>query len=1214
MKYNKELTDSFYRDHFSIPRSMADCQILAFLSFDEFLNINNVSFTTDCFTLSIGSLHFQQGLRHNILLPGSTTEDPLVSLILTSYRLSGSPYKFGRFSFLNPHNGPVLKVMHSSSINKMIGTLYSVNISLLNSHSFSNMSIANNQMTFQAQAKVFMNYDTRIIGSLTTNNSANIELDGEFIGTFRSDISSYISQHLRNELNDVIKTSNRAIDSVRISEKWRDELYLQLTDNNNNLSQEKKRLKQDNKSLIKLKTDTNDALDNLTIALESYIVNNDTLSLNELLCNNIDVCNNECHLRLSCQPYNNNITFSVPGSCNEYELASHIVKQVKVVLIEEWQEQIQCQSCWKTKWHKFLYFSQTQCCNKIKVRVLDMNQYKLQYVNSAVNESTLRSCIAINNTQSYDTLNCREEVSCYHEVTNTSCFNVIAGCFQELGEYFATANSTISQLYSTYLNALLKEEEMKLIIARKDAKIYRLRENTELLESLFHTANQSYHTNVKANESLFEETDSLIPFVSSFDTQPVREIDILEVTNISFQFSLTNYTPAILPIEISYSMLDTGEEHSFIEMVNFLQPQELILRHLSASILESYVFLVRGAKRHKRDNHEAMASSFSSSIKFHDTCLQIKGSNLYIKQILELLGQSFAEFNSTVSVINATAYINESQDGIPPIIVAQYNLIKADVSKQSHSLIQLLKNNSFASWQAQIEAIHSSITPLELFGCSSYLDCIGGVANELEDILEDTSGAVQELSQLRQIKDIILQVACNKSLSYSRAHDALKQLLTVTESNVVIEQWCTEPPIITTHPPSSVSIEINSSIELSCTASSSLMYYWVKDNITIPGSNSNKLMLNNVKLEDEGEYRCVAVNDAGSSASIPSLVNIIMKPILNLTLPSRAYVHEDDTRGFQLTCDAYGIPAPGWMWFYKESEAYNWTLISNSSSNVLTFKDIGFDDEGWYHCVAFNPAGGVTSTPVFLNVLSMVTPTIQYTFVLMLSGARKEWVQPIIDLLVSETNISALVTGGSLTVFSGNITSVSFTIQTDNTTLFDEMSNVNNELDELATQMMYSVSQLEQDKDALLLLLQRNNQLAFSLEDSAQSVSLIDYTIGPRTFTCSKEYQLDSGHLKCGMSIILKLLLHLKFPIFIVACRPGSYGQVYMRSFVESETIGEYIEELVPQCLECPVGTYQENEGQSNCVSCPANYGTSRTGSASVSDCKGIALYVIIIC
>lgn len=1131
LKFDEELTDSFYRDHFSIPQSVADCQILTFLSFDESLNINNVSFTTDCFTLSIGSLHFQQGLRHNILLPGSTAQAPFVSLIITSYQISDSLYRFGRFSFFNTNNGPALKVMYSSSINKMTGTLYSVNISLLNSHSLSNISIAHNQMTFQAQAIVFMNYDARIIGSLATNNSVNIELNGEFIGTFRSDVSSYISQHLRNELNDVIKRSNSAIDSVEISEKWRDELYLQLTDNNEKLLQEEKQVKEDNKSLIELKANTNDALNNLTIALASYIVNNDTLSVNELLCNNIDACNDECNPRLSCQPYINNVTFSVPGSCNEYKLASHIVRQVKVVLMEDWQEQIQCQSCWKTQWHKFLYFSQTQCCNKIKVRVLDMKRYKIQYVNSTANESTLQPCIVNNNTQLYDTLNCREEISCYHQITNASCFNNLASCLQELGESFASINSTISQLYSTYLNALLKEEEMKQIIARKDTKIYRLRENTELLESLFHTANQSYHTNIKANESLFEETDALIPFVSSFDTRPVTEIDILEITNISFQFTLTNYTPAILPIEISYSILDTGEEHSFIEMVNFLQPRKLILRQLSGSVLESYVLLVRGTRRQKRDNHESMTFTFSSSIKFHDTCLQIKGSNLYIKQILELLSQSFAEFNSTLSLINATTmqpYTNgESQNGIPPILATQYNLTKADVSKHSNSMIELLKNNSFASWQAQIEAIHSSIGPLELFGCSSYLDCIGSITNQLEDILEDTSDAVQELSQLRQIKDIILQVAYNKSLWYNEAYDALKQLLTVTESNAVIEQWCTEPPVITIHPPSSVSIEINSSTELSCTASSSLLYYWVKDNITIPGSNSNKLMLTNVGLEDEGEYWCVAVNGAGSSASIPSLVNVIMKPILNLTLPSRAYVHEEDIRGFQLTCDAYGIPTPGWMWFYKEIEAHNWTLISNSSSNVLTFNDIGLDDEGWYQCVAFNPAGDVTSAPVFLNVLSTVTPTIQYSFVLALSGAREDWVQPIIDSLVLETNISGLVTIGSVTVFGGNITSISFAIQNDNTTLFEGMGNANNELDELATQIMSSVSQLEQDKEALLLLLQRTNQLTFSLEDGTQSVSLIDYTIGPRTFTCSKEYQLDSDHLTCGMSIIIsKLLLH----------------------------------------------------------------------------------------
>lgn len=75
--------------------------------------------------------------------------------------------------------------------------------------------------------------------------------------------------------------------------------------------------------------------------------------------------------------------------------------------------------------------------------------------------------------------------------------------------------------------------------------------------------------------------------------------------------------------------------------------------------------------------------------------------------------------------------------------------------------------------------------------------------------------------------------------------------------------------------------------------------------------------------------------------------------------------------------------------------------------------------------------------------------------------------------------------------------------------------------------------------------------------------------------------------------------------LITVACGPGSYGQVVVSSFAEIKN-GEYIEEQFPQCMECPVGTYQQNEGQSNCASCPVNQSTSRLGSKSNTDCQGM--------
>ena len=1131
MTYDEELTDSFYRKFLSVPQSVASCQVHVYLSLDNSLNLNNASLTSDCFSLNIGSLHFPQGLRHTISLPGITTSDSLLSLMILSYQLShrGSTYKVGRFTFLDRGNDPVLEVSFSSSVNELTGKFYSVNISLLNSQSTSDfISITDDRLNFQAQSKIFSNYDVQIVGSLTANDSSGIELDGEFLGSFRSDVSSYLSQHLQNELQDVIDRSNKVIESVHISERWRDELHNQLLDINNKLSQEEKVLMQSNESLADAKIEASNAMENLTRALSDYIMGNNSLSLSDLLCNDGDACGSSCSPRLSCSIHDNAAVFSVPGSCAENKLVDHITRHAEPVLVKEWQQQTQCQTCWKIMWYKYIYFSQTKCCTDSKIPV-DIQQYKIQYINSTVNESAATPCTIFNNTQSFDAFNC-QKTPCSHQFTNTSCLNVTMSCLQDRGMYFVTINSTVSQMYLTYLNALVKEEEIKLILVRKNINVYRLKENAKFLKSLIAVANQSYHINIRANESLFEETDTLIPIVGSFNAPPVIQFDVLTINNVSFHVILTNHTPATLPVTVAYTVLNNDKEQSFVDTVNFLQPRELILRQLSGSILDSYVSLASGSTREKRNSHKSMSSTLSSRNKFHDTCLRIKGSRMYIEQIFESLQQSFNNFNNTVNIITTAAakILPESrfdEESSLPAIAAQYDLLEADIYTLSNLTIHLLQNNSFASWQAQREVIHSSIDQIELFGCSSYIDCLGSITSQLEDILEDTPNAVQELNKLRRMKKNMLKVAYNKSLSYDEGHSTLNEFLTLIESSGVIGKWCIEPPTITSHPVPFVSAEVNSSIELSCTASSSSVsyYYWVKDSNIIPHSNSNKLILTNIRLEDEGEYQCVAVNDAGSSTSLPSLVYSTMKPVLNLTLPSKVYVHEGDRNGFPLMCDAYGIPNPGWMWFYKESKDLPWTVTPGPISNVLMLNSPTIKDEGWYQCMAINSAGNITGTPVFVSVLPTTLPTVQYTFILVFSKAQEEWVKPIINSIVLEANISSfIVTSSRYSVFSSNMSSITFTVQTDdfNNIMSTDTNVSESDSDEWIAETTHSVSQLENDRDALSSLLQGINEMSFIFNDNNYTVSLVHYAIGPRTFSCSEGYQLDSDHLMCGMLML----------------------------------------------------------------------------------------------
>lgn len=66
-----------------------------------------------------------------------------------------------------------------------------------------------------------------------------------------------------------------------------------------------------------------------------------------------------------------------------------------------------------------------------------------------------------------------------------------------------------------------------------------------------------------------------------------------------------------------------------------------------------------------------------------------------------------------------------------------------------------------------------------------------------------------------------------------------------------------------------------------------------------------------------------------------------------------------------------------------------------------------------------------------------------------------------------------------------------------------------------------------------------------------------------------------------------------------------------MTSFTDTGT-GMFIEELLPLCLACPIGTYQDKQRQSTCTKCPETFSTLRNGATSMSYCKGISVAIIL--
>ena len=91
--------------------------------------------------------------------------------------------------------------------------------------------------------------------------------------------------------------------------------------------------------------------------------------------------------------------------------------------------------------------------------------------------------------------------------------------------------------------------------------------------------------------------------------------------------------------------------------------------------------------------------------------------------------------------------------------------------------------------------------------------------------------------------------------------------------NVYILYFVGNPPYFTKHPMSQVvSLKSNfTNISLTCEAEGASTYRWERQYDSIPsgamGVHTDTLTLTNLRLQDAGQYRCVATNSSGSTES-----------------------------------------------------------------------------------------------------------------------------------------------------------------------------------------------------------------------------------------------------------------------------------------------------------------------------------------------------------
>ncbi|KAM5181405.1 matrix-remodeling-associated protein 5 [Mantella aurantiaca] len=142
--------------------------------------------------------------------------------------------------------------------------------------------------------------------------------------------------------------------------------------------------------------------------------------------------------------------------------------------------------------------------------------------------------------------------------------------------------------------------------------------------------------------------------------------------------------------------------------------------------------------------------------------------------------------------------------------------------------------------------------------------------------------------------------------------------------------------------------------------------------------DNGTLHIQNLQLQDRGQYMCTAQNKHGIDKMIVTLAVIAQQPKMLSSRYKDILIYLGDT--IIMDCNATGIPTPHISWILPDRRIVR--SISTAESHImllpngsLSIKEVTFPDRGSYKCVASNVAGADSLT-VKLQV-SPLPPLIQ---------------------------------------------------------------------------------------------------------------------------------------------------------------------------------------------------------------------------------------------
>ncbi|MDB6139398.1 MAG: hypothetical protein JWO94_2470, partial [Verrucomicrobiaceae bacterium] len=171
-------------------------------------------------------------------------------------------------------------------------------------------------------------------------------------------------------------------------------------------------------------------------------------------------------------------------------------------------------------------------------------------------------------------------------------------------------------------------------------------------------------------------------------------------------------------------------------------------------------------------------------------------------------------------------------------------------------------------------------------------------------------------------------------------------------------------PVITTQPaPAGVRAGYGATFSVAATSAVPPSYQWQKNSVDIPGQTSSTLVFASVQTINQGDYRCLVSDIAGSTPSNAAPLAVFDKPVITVQ-PVATTVAAGSSTPLTLSLIAGGTPAIRYQWQHAALD------LAGQTSSVLILANPQGPDGGSYRCVVSNDYGSVVSSSVTVTIVA----------------------------------------------------------------------------------------------------------------------------------------------------------------------------------------------------------------------------------------------------